>query len=79
MEERRLVREELRDERGPQKERDPLSIYSCLVYLFMYSRGGENFVIRLSSVAAVANTLVFPHVRTPAKFAVRTSDDGGRR
>lgn len=67
--------EELKNERRPEKERDPLSIYSCLVYLFMYSRGGENFVIHLS--VAAANTLTFPHVRTPAKFAARTFDGSG--
>lgn len=42
-----ISKEELKNERGPEKKRDPLSIYSCLVYLFMYSRCTENFVIHL--------------------------------
>lgn len=73
-----ISEEELKNEPRPEKERDPLSIYSCLVYLFMYSLGGENFVIHLSAAAvAAANMPPFPHVGTPAKFAACTSDCGG--
>lgn len=54
-----ISKEELKNEREPVKERDPLSIYSCLVYLFMYSRARENFVIHLSAAAVAANTLTF--------------------
>lgn len=66
------------------KERDPLSIYSCLVYLFMYSRGGENFVIHLSAgAAAAANALAFSKRYNPQQSSPRAPSTvgggGGRR
>lgn len=53
------------------KERDLLSIYSCLVYLFMYSRVRQNFVIHLSAAAAVANALTRSQTLEPQQSSLR--------